>query len=791
MKQRVAATIAVVCGMILATECGRAWSRQKGAESDNLDRTILPIPEPKAPVITQVDARKVTPPRRFEVKAPRGAPNVVIILIDDMGFGQASACGGPIHMPTLERLAHNGLFYNRFHTTALCSPTRAALLSGCNHHSCNIGTVMEMSTAYPGDTGVRPQDITPLAEILRQNGYSTAAFGKSHETPMWEIGPSGPTDRWPTRCGFDRFYGFMGGETNQYKPLLYDGTTRVEPPHDPNYHFTVDMTNRAIAWVREQKTSTPDRPFFLYFATGATHAPHQVPKEWIAKYKGKFDEGWDKLREATLTRQKKLGIVPPNTRLAPKPKAIKDWSKLTADEKRLFARQMEVFAGFGEQTDHEIGRVVDALQDMGQLDNTLLFYIVGDNGASAEGTMNGLFNESTYFNLVPESVAEQLTHIDDYGGPKAYNHYAAGWAVAGDTPFTWTKQIAANFGGTRNPLVIHWPKGIRAKGEIRPQFHHVIDVAPTILEAVGLPQPKIVNGIVEHPMEGVSMVYTFDDAQAKDRHTTQYFEMVCNRAIYHDGWVAGTVHRAPWERLARASLAKDKWELYHVAEDFSEADDLAATHPEKLKELQALFLEEAVKYHVLPLDDRTLQRLIPSMAGRPDLMAGRDSLTLYEGVTGMTENNFINIKNRSYTITADVEIPSKPAQGVIICQGGRFGGWSVYAKDGKLSYVYNWVGLERYTVTAPAALHPGRAKISVDFAYDGGGLGKGGLVTIRVDGKKLASGRIEHTNPIVFSLSETADVGQDDGTPVTEEYAEGHRANRFNGQIHQVTIELK
>jgi arylsulfatase A-like enzyme len=635
--------------------------------TNTLDRTVLPITEPRYAPITEVDARKVKPPPRFEVKAPAKAPNVVIVLIDDMGFGQSSAFGGPIQMPTLERLARNGLKYNRFHTTALCSPTRMALLTGRNHHSCNTGSVMETATAFPGNSGNRPNNIAPLAEMLRLNGYSTAAFGKYHETPVWELSPSGPTDRWPTRSGFDKFYGFIGGETNQWAPLVYDGMTKVEVPKGAGYHFTTDMTNQAISWSRYQKALTPEKPFFVYFATGATHAPHHAPKEWIARYKGKFDQGWDRLREETLARQKALGVVPADTKLASKPPAIKDWDKLSADEKTLFARQMEVFAGFGEHADHEIGRLVKAIEDMDQMDNTLFFYVVGDNGASAEGGMVGMFNEGTYFNGVSETVADQMKRLDDYGGPLAYNHYAAGWAVAGDTPFAWTKQVAANFGGTRNGLVVHWPKGIKSRAEIRSQFHHVVDVAPTVLEACGLPEPKVVNGTPQRPIEGVSMAYTFDDAKAKDRHKTQYFEIFCNRAIYHEGWVAGTVHRAPWESAVRApSFDKDTWELYHVDQDFSQSNNLADKHPGKLKELQGLFLQEALKYNVLPLDDRLLERFNASLVGRPDLMGARTTLVVYEGMTGMMENVFIDVKNRSHTITADVEVP-KGASAVGAC----------------------------------------------------------------------------------------------------------------------------
>jgi len=601
--------------------------------ADKLDRTVLPIPEPNYPHSTVFDARKATAPPRFEVKAPANAPNVLIVLIDDMGFGMSSSFGGPIHMPTAERLADNGLRYNHFHTTALCSPTRAALLSGRNHHMNNMGAITEISTAFPGNTGSRPNNVAPLAEMLRLNGYSTGFFGKNHETAAWEVSPSGPTDRWPTRSGFDKFYGFIGGETNQWAPLLYDGLTQVELRKDPNYHFMTDMTNQAIHWMRYQKSLTPDKPFFLYFAPGATHAPHHVPKEWIAKYKGKFDGGWDQFREETLARQIKLGVVPQGTKLAPKPDAIKDWDKLSDDEKKLFTRQMEIFAGFGEYADTEIGRLVQTVEQTGQMDNTLVFYIIGDNGTSAEGSMNGMFNEITYFNGVHETVQDVLKHYDDLGGPMSYPHMAAGWAVAGDTPFTWTKQVASSFGGTRNGMVIHWPKRIKAKGEVRAQFHHVIDIAPTVLEAAELPEPKVVNGTEQAPIEGVSMVYTFAKPMANSRHLVQYFEILGNRGIYADGWFAGTIHRAPWEYKPRAALLDDKWELYNTKEDFSLANNLAVKNPVKLKELQDLFLKEAVKYRVLPLDDRTLERFNAALAGRPDLMAGRTSLTVYEGMT--------------------------------------------------------------------------------------------------------------------------------------------------------------
>jgi len=776
--------VALVAGLALAVL--PSWGATQF--TDGLNRTVLPIPEPKRRSITQLDVRKAKAPPRFEVKAPQGAPNVVIVLIDDMGFGQPSAFGGGIAMPTLDQFASEGLTYNNFHTAAMCSPTRSALLTGRNHHTNNTGAVQDAATAFPGNTGQRPNSVAPLAEILRLNGYNTAAFGKWHLTPLWELTTSGPFDRWPTMSGFEKFYGFLGGETNQWAPLIYDGVTKVEPSHGPHYHFTTDMTNQAIAWVQSQHALTPDKPFFIYFAPGATHAPHHVPKEWADKYKGKFDSGWDKYREETLARQIELGIVPPGTKLAPKPEAIKDWDALTADEKKLFVRQMEVYAGFAEHTDHEIGRLVQTLEELGVMDNTLFIYIAGDNGASPEGNMVGMFNEMSFFNGVPETVTDQLKYLDKWGGPETFPHYAAGWAIAGDAPFSWAKQVAANFGGTAAGTVIRWPKGFKAKGEVRSQFTYVTDVAPTVLEVAGLPMPKSVNGTVQKPMEGVSLAYTFNDAKAQGRHSTQYFEILGNRAIYHNGWLAGTVHRAPWESQPRATLDNDKWELYDRSNDFSLANDLASKNPAKLKDMQALFLKEAVKYSVLPIDDRTFERLDPALAGRPDLMGGRTSLTLYEGMAGIAENAFINVKNRSHSITAEVEIPPGGANGVILAQGGRFGGWSLYVKDGKPTYTYNWIGREHVAVASAQPAPTGKVTIRLDFAYEGGGRGKGATATLSVNGQQVAEGRIANTNANIFSLDEGADVGVDEGTPVTEDYKE--HDNKFTGKIDKVTVEV-
>lgn len=753
---------------------------------EGMDRTSLPIKEPTRQTYTELDARDAKAPARFDVKAPKDAPNVVVVLIDDIGFGASKAFGGPINMPTLDTLASTGLKYNRFHTTSLCSPTRVALLTGYNHHSNNSGSIMETATTFPGNNGIRPQSITPMAEVLRQNGFSTAAFGKYHETPSWEISVSGSLDRWPTHSGFDKFYGFIGGETNQWSPLVYDGVSQVEVPKDPNYHFTTDMTNNAISWVRFQQALTPEKPFFMYFATGACHAPHHAPKEWVDKYKGKFDEGWDKLREQTLARQQELGLVPKNVKLAPKPSDIKDWDKLSADEKKLFARQMETYAGFAEHTDHEVGRLVSAIEDLGEMDNTLILYVVGDNGASAEGTMNGLFNEMTYFNGVPETVPEMLKHYDEWGGPSTYPHYAAGWAVALDAPFAWTKQVASDFGGTRNGMVAHWPKGIKSKNEVRSQFTHVVDIAPTVFEACHVPAPKSVNGIVQDPIEGTSFLYSFDDAAAKERHTVQYFEMFGNRAIYNDGWYARTIHRPAWNPKPAGTLANDVWELFNSNEDFSLANNLAAQNPDKLKELQGVFMAQAEKYHVLPIDDRTLERTDAKLVGRPTVMDGRTTLTLGEGMKGMGTDIFIATKNTSYTITAEVDITIN-SNGVIVCQGGRFGGFSFYVKNGKPTFTYNYLGLSQFNVVSSQALKPGKHTLVFDFKYDGGGFGKGGNATITIDGNKTADTRIEKTQPGIFSVDDLADVGTDDGTWV----ANYGNSAKFNGKLDKVTIQTK
>ena len=634
-----------------------------------------------------------------------------------------------------------------------------------------------------------------MSETLKLNGYATAQFGKCHEVPPWETSPLGPFDAWPTGGGgFEYFYGFIGGMSHQWHPpAVYEGTTLVEPkqPAEGDYHFGEDITDRAIAWVRQQKALMPDKPFFMYYAPGATHAPHHVPAEWADKYKGQFDQGWDVLREETLERQKALGVVPADCELSPRHAEIPAWEDMPEELKPVLRRQMEVYAGFLEHTDHHIGRLVDALEELGALDDTLVFYILGDNGASAEGTINGTYNEL----LTPNSFGALetpeylISRVDELGGPTAFNHYAVGWAHAMSTPLQWTKQVASHWGGTRNGLVVHWPSGFTAKGELRSQFHHVIDIAPTVLELAGLRPPTFVNGVQQQPIEGVSMAYSLDDADASERHTTQYFEMMGNRGIYHEGWTAVTKHRTPWI-MGMAKLPAfedDVWELYDTSTDWSQTRDLASELPDKLAELQRLWLIEAMKYQVLPLDNRFIERGNPELAGRPQLIRGSRQLLL-GGMERLTEHSVLNTKNKSHTVTAEVTVPEFGARGVIIAQGGSFGGWSLYAHDGKLRYCYNGAGIELTRVEGESLIPAGTHRLGMEFAYDGGGLGKGGAIALYVDGRSDGRGRVEQTMPFVFSIDETCDVGRDAGTPVSPDY--DLHANAFNGTVNWVEVAV-
>ena len=756
-------------------------------------RVVLPIPERSRPETAMIDAKD--PDQVFRsiepVRPPDGAPNVLVVLLDDVGFGASAAFGGLINTPTADRLAAGGLRYTRFHTTALCAPTRAAMLTGRNHHTVNMGAITELATSAPGNTSVRPQDCAPLPETLRLNGYSTAQFGKCHEVPVWETSPMGPHDRWPTGSGFEHFYGFIGGETNQYEPAIYNDTVPVEPNRTPEegYHFTEDMTDKAIDWVRQQKSLMPGKPFFIYWAPGATHAPHHVPPEWSQKYKGQFDEGWDSVRQKIFARQKELGVIGPDAELTTRPEEIPAWDEMDEDLKPVLARQMEVYAGFLEHTDHHLGRLIDTLDDVDALDNTLIFYVIGDNGASAEGTLRGTFNEILVLNGVPEleTTEYMAERMDLFGTPDAFNHYAVGWAHAMNTPYQWTKQVASHWGGTRNGTIVHWPDGIDARGEVRNQFGHVIDIAPTVLEAAGIPEPVTVNGFDQHPYEGFAFNSTFDDADADEIHQTQYFEMFVNRGIYHKGWTAVTRHSIPWLLAENPPINADVWELYEPG-DWTQANNVADENPEQLGRLQDLFLSEAARHNALPLDDRRSERFDPDRAGRPQLIKGKTQL-LYGGMGRLSESSVANIKNKSHAVTSQIEVPEGGASGTLISQGGRYGGWTVYlAPDGRPAYCYNLFGLQLFKVQGDERVPAGEHQVRVEFTYDGGGAGKGGIATLYVDGTQVGSGRVDATVPGVFSADETTDVGTDTATGVTDDLDKSNVA--FTGKVHWVQIDL-
>ena len=761
--------------------------------ADSVKRDVLPIPDVQHVGVTTYEAKDpdtAFPPIQ-PLRPPDGAPNVLIVLLDDVGFSASSAFGGPCATPNFERFAEDGLKYTRFHTTALCSPTRAALLSGRNHHSVGMGGITEIATSAPGYSSVRPKNKAPLAEVLKLNGYSTAQFGKCHEVPVWETSPMGPFDAWPTGSGFEHFYGFIGGETNQYAPAIYRDTVPIEPEVAPgeDYHFTEDMTDRTIEWIRQQKALMPDKPFFVYYAPGATHAPHHVRPEWSDKYKGKFDSGWDAERERAFARQKELGVIPDDAELTARPPEIPAWADVPQDLKPVLARQMEVYAGFLEHTDYHVGRLFDALGDLEILDDTLVYLIIGDNGASAEGTPNGTFNELLVLNGANhlETTEFMAARIDLFGTPNAYNHFAVGWAHAMDTPYQWTKQVGSHWGGTRNGTIVRWPNGFKAKGEIRNQFHHVIDVAPTVLEAAGLPAPLFVHGIQQAPLEGVSMAYTFDDEGAEDRHTTQYFEMFVNRGIYHRGWTAVTRHSVPWDpRTGKQPIDDDVWELY-APDDWTQSRDLAKQEPEQLARLQRQFLIEAGKYNVLPLDDRRVERFNADIAGRPQLIKGNTQI-LFGGMGRLSENSLLVLKNKSHSVTADVVVPEGGTSGTIVAQGGAFGGWSLYMTDGKPAYCYNLFGLQQFKVHGSDPIPAGDHQIRVEFTYDGGGLGKGGTAALFVDGSKVGEGRVDATVPMAFSADETTDVGNDTATPVTDDLEEGKA--QFGGKVRWVQLDL-
>jgi arylsulfatase A-like enzyme len=764
------------------------------AQDREIGRDVLPVPDRPYEGLITYDAKDpdTSFPPIEPLRPPDGAPNVLVVLIDDVGFGASSAFGGPCNTPNAERLAANGLKYNRFHTTALCSPTRSALLTGRNHHAVGLGGITEIATSAPGYNSIWPNSAAPLAEMLKLNGYSTAQLGKCHEVPVWETSPMGPYRQWPTGKGFEYFYGFIGGEAHQFYPAIYEGTIPVEPEKTPEegYHFMIDMTDRAIKWVRQQKALMPDKPFFMYFAPGATHAPHHVPKEWADKYAGQFDDGWDAQRERIFARQKELGVIPQDAELTRRHDEIPAWDDMPEDLKPVLRRQMEVYAGFLEFTDHHVGRLLDALEDLEIADDTLIYYIIGDNGASAEGTLNGTFNEMINFNgaaaiETPEFLMERL---EEFGGPDSYNHYAVGWAHAMDTPYQWTKQVASHWGGTRNGTIVSWPNGFGARNEIRTQFAHVIDVAATVLDVAGLPAPTFVDGVQQAPLHGVSMRYSFDDADAEERHETQYFEMFGNRGIYHKGWTAVTKHKTPWILVGGPMIAfdDDVWELYDTETDWSQARDLSKEHPDKLHELQRLWLIEATRFNVLPLDDRAAERFLPEVAGRPTLVKGNRQL-LFGGMGRLSESSVVGIKNKSHAVTAEVIIPDGGVQGVIVAQGGSIGGWSLYVKDGKPRYCYNLLGVQRFYVEGDREIPPGTHQVRMEFAYEGGGLGKGGTVTLYIDGEPIGKGTVAATAAVIFSADDTCDVGFEGGALVAEDYPV---PNKFTGEINWVEIDV-
>jgi arylsulfatase len=723
------------------------------------------------------------------VQAPAGAPNIVLILLDDVGFGQFSTFGGGVPSPTMDRLAAEGLRYNRFHTTALCSPTRAALITGRNHHSASFAGITELATGYDGYCCVLPRSCGTVGEVLRQNGYMTAWIGKNHNTPTWELSAAGPYDRWANGLGFDYFYGFNAGDMNHWNPLLFENRDRVPASDDPDYHLTEDLADKAIAWVRKVKSIAPDRPYFLYVAPGATHAPHQAPASWIDQFKGKFDMGWDAYREQTLARQKELGVVPADTDLTTRSPGLPAWEGLAPEQQRLYARMMEVFAGYGAQVDAAMGRVIDAVKALPDADNTIIIYIAGDNGSSAEGGLEGSLNENLFFNGYPEKWQDNLKVIDELGGPKHFNHFPSSWAHAMNTPFQWTKQVASHFGGTRNPMIISWPERIADKGQLRDQFLHVIDIVPTLYEVCGITAPSVLNGIAQKDIEGVSFAHTFAQGDAASRRNTQYFELGVNRGLYHDGWMASAPSFAPWlpNRSEDWSPDQQVWELYKLDEDFSQAHDLAAAHPDKLRELQDLWWVEAAKYSVLPLDWRATIRMNAEAMGRPSLVGKRTRAIYHEGMLALPDAACLPMLNKSWQITAQVDVDDAQAEGMIITQGGSEGGYGLYLRGGKPTFVYNFLGVERPTFTSDTAVPKGKSTIVVDFKYDGGGMGKGGTLTLSVGGKQVAQGRLERTVPIQFSIGEGLDIGMDTGSAVDWTYK---LPFRFGGRIDEVAVEV-
>lgn len=796
MKQRVFLS----AGLLLALGIGLLSSVAPGQPPKQGPKAVTSTPPKPSTVLPFEDFRfpgsvgrtiADSDPPEFPraARPPKGAPNIVYILIDDAGYGQFGTFGGQVPTPALDRVVADGLKYTRFHTTALCSPTRAALLTGRNHHVAGTGVITEGATGYDGYTGIIAKNVGTIAEVLRQYGYATSWFGKNHNTPDWETSQVGPFDRWPSGLGFDYFYGFMGGDMDQWQPTLYENHNLVPRSTDPNYILTTDLVDKSIAWLRRTRSIDAEKPYFLYMSTGATHAPHHVHPNFIAKYKGQFDAGWDVYREQTFERQKKLGVVPANAKLTPRPAELPAWSSLSADQKKLFSRMMEVFAAFTAETDYEMGRLLEAVRALPDADNTLIFYQVGDNGASAEGGLVGLLNENSFFNGVPEELADNLKHINEIGGPKHFNHFPAGWAWAMNTPFQWTKQIASHLGGVRNPLAVSWPAKIKDKGGVRSQFHHVIDIAPTIYEAVGVSFPDVLNGVAQKSLDGVSMVYTFGDKAALSRRRSQYFEMFINRGMYHDGWWAASRTNVPWEGDSKP-IDPDtaKWELYNLEEDFSQANDLAAKNPTKLRELQDLWWAEAARNSVLPLDGRKIERLNGELQGRPSLTGKRKSFTYFPGTVALPAGTAPNLLNKSFSISADIDVPQEHSDGAVFSMGGSDGGYGLYLRENRPVFVGNFLGRSYTRVASEKPLPQGPVKLKAEFVYDGNGIGKGGKLSLFVNGQKVGEGRMERTQAITLGLGGALDIGEDTGSAVDDVYTPPYR---FGGTIRQVTVDLE
>ena len=784
---------AIIVIVALYVSSAETFAQQPSAKSPATEGTPKVLPRPDFKFEGKVGKTyKDSEPPQFPqpVKAPKNAPNVVLILLDDTGFGQYAAFGGGVPSPTLDRLAAEGLKYNRFHTTALCSPTRAALITGRNHHSAATGVITEAATGYDGYTCVLPRSCGTVGEVLRQNGYMTAWIGKNHNTPAWETSTAGPFDRWANGLGFDYFYGFNAGDMNHWDPVLYENRNLVPRSTDPNYHMTEDLADKAIDWTRKVTSIAPDKPFFLYVAPGANHSPHHAPKEWIDKFKGQFDGGWDAYREATIARQKTMGVIPPETKLSVRSEGLPAWNTLNDGQRKIYSRMMEVFAGYAANVDFHMGRVVDAVKQLPSADNTIFIYIVGDNGASAEGGLEGSLNENLFFNGFPEKWEENLEHIDEIGGPKWFNHFPSAWAHAMNTPFQWTKQVASHFGGTRNPMIISWPAKIKDKGGVRSQFLHVIDLVPTLYDAIGITPPEMLNGIQQKPIEGVSFLKSFTDRFSPETRKTQYFELLVNRGMYHDGWMASCRSFVPWVPIrGEFDPLTAKWELYNVDKDFSQSEDLAARFPEKVRELESLFWKEAEKYKVLPLDWRAVERLNAELQGRPSLAGQRNRFVYYPGQIALPDGASPQVLNKSFSVTADIEIPDVGAEGMIFTHGGLTGGYGIYLRDGKAHFVYNMLAIERFTI-ASEVLPKGKVALNVNVAYDGkpGERGKSATVTITANGQKIGQGNLRKTVPLQFSLGEGVDVGIDTGSAVDFTYK---LPFAFTGKLEKVTVELK